>query len=68
MNIDLGAQAPLSMAQSMKQAYMNSITNTFGPRGGGDLNTSMNGEGADDDKEKAKKIKIPFYELNQEER
>lgn len=52
----------------MKQAYMNSITNTLGPRNGGELNTSMNGEGNNDEKEKAKKIKIPFYELNQEER
>ena len=70
INIDIGTSsgpnAPsISMAQSMKQAYK-SANNIFGNP---NMSENPSGvEGTDDEKAKAKKVKIPFYMLNQEER
>jgi len=52
----------------MKQQYMKSLNSIFGLKGGPPDPSGTNETQTDEDKEKAKKIKIPFYELNQEER
>jgi hypothetical protein len=66
MNIDL--QGSTSVAQSMKEQYMKSLNSIFGLKGGPpDPNAGTDGQ-TEENKEKTKKIKIPFYALNQEER
>lgn len=52
----------------MKQQYMKSLNTIFGLKGGPPDGNAANETQTEEDKEKVKKIKIPFYELNQEER
>lgn len=54
----------------MKQAIKQSGRELMMFAGNADLMNSsiQGGDGTDEDKEKAKKIRIPFYMLNQEER
>ena len=69
MNMDIaGASAGgvAAMAQSMKLAYKSS-SNIFGGQTIVDQNASLAGDG-DEEKGKTARVRIPFYQLNQEER